>query len=126
MSLATELKDKEFLLLTTFKKGGQSVGTPMWFALDEEKAYMSTREGSWKVRRLRNNSRATVTWCDGWGRHHGEMIEAEARIVEDPEEKELARRLLQTKYGLKKRLLDLGMRFAKDKTEAIICVRAKS
>lgn len=94
----------------------------MWFALDDEKVYMKTLGQSWKVKRLRRNSEVKIGWSNSSGTKHGKLVKAQASVVEDAEEIARARELLNKKYGLKKKLIDFGLRFAKDKTEAIILV----
>ena len=120
------LKDRQFCLLTTFKKNGDGVATPMWFALDGEHAVMTTRGNSWKVRRLKRNPKVTIGWSDHYGMKHGELYDAVARLVKDEDEFQNALGLLNKKYGLKKKLIDFGLTFAKDKTEAIIKVSLAS
>lgn len=120
--LSKLLKDQKFCLLTTFRKNGEGVATPMWFALEDEAVYMTTRGQSWKVKRIRNNPDVTIGWCNGTGLKHGKLVEAKAQILGSGEEFEKAKKLLNKKYGLKKKLIDFGLRFAKDKTEAIVKV----
>lgn len=119
-TLSEILKDREFCLLTTFKKDGRSVATPMWFAMDGETLCMTTRGNSWKVKRIKNNPEVTIAWCDSSGKKHGKLYAAKASLQEDPEQREQALKRLNKKYGLKKKLIDFGLKFAKDKTEAIV------
>ena len=123
--LSKQLKDQKFCLLTTFKKDGQGVSSPMWFYLDGETVYMTTRGQSWKVKRMLRNPRVTIGWSDGSGVKHGKLVEAEAAILTSGEEFDRAKQLLNKKYGLKKKVIDFGLRFAKDKTEAIVKVERK-
>ena len=120
--LSQLLKNQEYCLLATFRKSGQAVASPLWFVLEGEAAYMTTRGKSWKVKRLSRNPRVTITWCNSGGNKHGKPQPAKATLVEDRDEFERAVKSLNKKYGLKKKLIDFGLRFAKDKTEAIIKV----
>lgn len=124
--LSKQLKDQKFCLLTTFKKDGQAVSSPMWFCLDGETVYMTTRGRSWKVKRMLRNPKVTIGWSNGSGTKHGKLVEAEASILTSGEEFERAKQLLNKKYGLKKKVIDFGLRFAKDKTEAIVKVERKT
>lgn len=94
----------------------------MWFYLKGEAVYMTTRGQSWKVKRIRRDHNVTIGWCDSSGRKHGKLIDATAEILTEGEEFDNAIKLLNKKYGLKKRVIDFGLKFAKDKTEAIIKV----
>lgn len=121
-SLSELLKKQRFCLLTTFRKDGSRVSSPMWFALEGETVYLTTRGRSWKVKRIAANSNVEITWSNGNGSYRGKPLSAQAAILREGEEFEKARRLLNKKYGLQKKLIDFGLRFAKDKTEAILRV----
>ena len=49
------LKDEYSIVLTTFRKNGQGVTTPVWFSLKEGKLLLCTWEKFWKVKRMKNN-----------------------------------------------------------------------
>ena len=79
-------------LTTTGRVTGRPHEIEIWFALDGETLYMlSDSQGSDWVKNLRRTPRVTV-------RIAGERFEGSARVVEDGEEDELARRLLVEKY----------------------------
>lgn len=120
--LSDELKDQQYCLFTTFKKDGRPVATPMWFVLQEEWVYMTTRGQSWKVKRLRRNPTVEISWSNSSGSKHGKPIKARAVVVQDELEAAQAVRQLNQKYGLRKKLIDFGLRFAKDQSEAIVKV----
>ncbi|MDQ4126696.1 MAG: nitroreductase family deazaflavin-dependent oxidoreductase [Actinomycetota bacterium] len=89
------LADEDYCYLTT---KGRVTGTAheieIWFALQPvtRALYMlSDSDRSDWVKNLRQDSRVTV-------RVAGERFEGRARVVEDPAEDELARRLLVGKY----------------------------
>ncbi|MFG2333096.1 PPOX class F420-dependent oxidoreductase [Streptomyces sp. NPDC048604] len=64
MRLPEELRRARYVSLTTFRKDGSPVATPVWFAVDGEELYVWTRSDSWKVKRLRRDPRVLVTPCD--------------------------------------------------------------
>ena len=79
-------------LTTTGRVTGRPHEIEIWFALDGDTLYMlSDSHGSDWVKNLRRTPRVTV-------RIAGERFEGSARVVEDGEEDELARRLLVEKY----------------------------
>lgn len=122
--LSELLKGQQFCLLTTFRKDGASVDTPMWFALEEETVYMSTMGESAKVKRLRRNARVALAPCDGGGRKKGPQIEGTGQVLDTRSEEGLrGEHLLARRYGIKRRLLMWGLRWSKDKSRAIIAVR---
>jgi len=69
--------------------------------LHEGKFYVYTEADSWKVKRIRNNSRVRIAPCDMRGNVKGEFIDGRAQIITGEEEK-MADKLLDQKYFLKK------------------------
>src|SRR5215218_10401745 len=84
--------------LTTFRKSGQPVSTPVWFAILDDRIHVFTDNESGKVRRIRNNPRVNLAPSDFRGRPRGAAVWATARIV-DEAEFESADRALREKYG---------------------------
>lgn len=121
--LSELLKAQQFCLLTTYRKDGTAVPTPMWFAVDGETVIVATKGASAKVQRLRRNPEVTIGACNGSGHPRGPQPQALAQLVESPEEIARIEELLMARYGLKRRLLRWALRFSKDKTDAYIAVR---
>jgi PPOX class probable F420-dependent enzyme len=97
------LEGHSYARLTTFRKSGEPVSTPVWFALAHERVYVFTDVLSGKVRRIRNDPRVMLTPSSFRGHPRGEEVRAEARIL-DPAEHETADRVLREKYGWRYRL----------------------
>jgi hypothetical protein len=97
--------------LTTFRKNGAAVPTPVWFAEEKGKLYVVTERNLGKVKRIRNNPRVLVEPCDRMGKTLGPFVEAEARILPD-EESQRADELLTRKYTWQKRLFELFLPIA--------------
>ncbi|MFJ9978981.1 PPOX class F420-dependent oxidoreductase [Streptomyces cyaneofuscatus] len=97
----------EYVSLTTFRKDGTPVATPVWAAAEGEVLYVWTRSDSWKVKRLRNNTDVVVTVCDVRGRIADDAPKAEgaARLL-DADETRAVRKLLARKYTWKFWLVD--------------------
>ncbi len=56
--------DEKYVLLTTFRRNGEAVATPVWIAgLPDGAAGFTTEDTSGKVKRIRNNPRVTVQPC---------------------------------------------------------------
>lgn len=93
------LAGKKYLSLASFRKNGQSVRTPLWFAEETGKLYFMTRNDSWKYKRIRNNPRVLVAPCTARGSCTGPDVEGRARVLEAAEFP-AARRALERKYWL--------------------------
>ncbi|HVS88581.1 MAG TPA: PPOX class F420-dependent oxidoreductase [Candidatus Acidoferrum sp.] len=108
----------KYLNLETFKKSGEGVKTPVWFAADpsasldssEAKLYVYTIGASGKVKRIRNNGRVRIAPCNARGGLRGEWVNARAEIVTGAEA-EHGMRLLNKKYFPWKQLLDFFAMF---------------
>ena len=95
------ITDKEkYINLSTQKKDGTFVNTPVWFAQDEDKNsfYVFSNGGAGKVKRIRNFSSVKVAICNFKGDLHGEWLSAEAELLYQEEFIKLGYRLLHKKY----------------------------
>lgn len=100
----TPLKSASYLNLTTFRRSGEAVATPLWFAEHEGVLYAQTFPTAGKLKRIAHTTRVTVAPCTFNGKAQGSEIEAEARIVTDEQEILLAEAALALKYGLTRRI----------------------
>jgi PPOX class probable F420-dependent enzyme len=116
-TIFTALATERYVSLTTFRKNGEAVRTPVWMAPDPQRAgvlYVFTGGSAGKVKRIRDNSRVELAPCTMRGKVTGETIPAVARIL-SPSEVENADRPLTRKYPIAKRLLDFRDRKVKDR-----------
>ena len=90
-----------YISLTTYRKDGTAVATPVWHVVQDGLLYVWTEAGSWKVKRLRNDARVGVVVCDVRGRIAPDAARAEGtgRVL-DAAGTEKVRRLLGRKYLL--------------------------
>jgi PPOX class probable F420-dependent enzyme len=73
------LGDEKYLLLTTFKRDGTAVSTPVWVVgLDDGRVGFWTSSGSGKAKRLAHTARVTVQPCDARGRTRPGTTSSEA------------------------------------------------
>ncbi|MDQ0939786.1 PPOX class F420-dependent oxidoreductase [Streptomyces sp. V1I1] len=94
-----DFADARYISLTTFRKDGTGVATPVWFAVDGGELLVWTNSESWKVKRLRKDSRVVVTVCDARGRiaDGAPSAEGTARLL-DAAGTGAIRKLLARKY----------------------------
>lgn len=112
--------NQKYLSLESYRKTGKPVSTPVWFAEQNGVLYIYSLANAGKVKRIRNNSRVRVAPCDVRGRLKGEMIDAEA-IILDPAGAERGHRLLNEKYGWLKKVGDIFSRLRK-RERAVIAI----
>ncbi|MDB1090043.1 PPOX class F420-dependent oxidoreductase [Streptomyces sp. ACA25] len=99
----------KYVLVTTFRKDGRAVGTPVWAARDGDALAVWTAADSGKVKRLRNRADVRLAPCDVRGRPTGGEVSGRAEIL-DAEGSRRHRQLIARKYGLTGRLVLLGSR----------------
>ena len=99
MTIPAEIHGQKYVSLSTFRKNGTPVRTPIWFAEADSKLYFMTRNDSWKYKRIRNNPRVTVAPCTIRGKITGPEFAARARIL-PPEQWPEARKAVGRKYWL--------------------------
>ena len=95
------LSDEKYLLLTTFKKDGTGVATPVWVVgLDDTSVGFWTSSGSGKAKRLRQPAKVTVQPCDARGRvtAGSAPTEAMARLATPTELADIRPKIV-AKYG---------------------------
>jgi PPOX class probable F420-dependent enzyme len=112
MTASTELAALDrgrYLRLTTWKRDGTPVPTPVWFVVDGDTILVWTDAPSGKVKRLRNRPDVEVALCDARGRPKGKARAGTARVVSDPEVMRRAHDVLNRKYVVK-RGYDIGMK----------------
>jgi PPOX class probable F420-dependent enzyme len=121
MATLEQLGAEKYVLLTTFRRDGRAVPTPLWVVPDDSGLAFWTPDGTGKVKRIRNSGRVTVAACDVRGNVRGEPIEAQARIG-DVDDRRRVVSVLNRKYGLLGRLTTLGSRLRRgaDGTVAIL------
>jgi uncharacterized protein len=94
-----ELGAQTYVNLATTRKDGREVLTPVWVAPDGERLIVWTNGGSGKVKRIRNGCRCKLAPCDVRGGLKGEWVAVNARMLEDPVERDRALEAMFRKYG---------------------------
>lgn len=100
------LQNHKFTLLTTYRKNGQAMPTPVWFAQEGEKLFVVTQHDAGKIKRIRNNSQVMVAPCTSSGKALGDQAQGKARILDAASSKH-ADEVLNRKYGWQKAIFGL-------------------
>ena len=92
--------DSRYIALTTYRRDGRGVTTPVWAAPLDGRLYVVTAENAGKTRRVRATGRVRVAPCNANGRRIlGQWREGTGRIVQDEARRREALAALQRKYG---------------------------
>jgi uncharacterized protein len=93
------IRGQKYISLTTFRKNGTGVATPVWFGEQDDKLYVMTRSDMGKTKRIRNNPQVRVAPCSIRGKVSGAELAATARLL-PLEEHARARQAINSKYWL--------------------------
>ena len=104
MSGSEDLRQSRFVSLTTFRRSGEGVPTPVWIAGDEQGLLVLTPRSSGKVKRLRHDSRVELRPCGRFGAVAADAVvrTGTAQVVDDPRP---AREAIAAKYPVEHRVV---------------------
>ncbi|MEV0456590.1 PPOX class F420-dependent oxidoreductase [Catellatospora methionotrophica] len=85
MTPAEQFARAKYVSLTTYRKDGTPVATPVWLAVDGGELFIVSDADAWKVKRIRRTSRVSLTPCDVRGRvaPGAVPVEGSARVLDD-------------------------------------------
>lgn len=102
MPLTTDITRGKHMLLTTFRRNGTGVATPVWTVpVSDGRVGMWTGAGTGKYKRLRNNPHVTIQACSARGRIKpgAALIDGTAEIVRAGPLFDEVRASIKAKYG---------------------------
>jgi hypothetical protein len=76
-----ELRGYQFINLTTSRRNGEPVSTPVTFVELDDKIYVITGRTSGKVNRINNNPKVEISPCSSSGKSLDSAIPAQARML---------------------------------------------
>jgi uncharacterized protein len=104
MGDVTDLGPARYVSMTTFRRDGSPVATPVWVVGHAGLLYVWTGGETGKVKRIRRNPRVTMAPCTFRGRVTGPAVAARAQIVRAADRPDVWPVFL-AKYGLQLRAL---------------------
>lgn len=108
----------KYLLITSYRRNGTSVATPVWVVRDGDALGAWSAADAWKVKRIRNRADVLVGPCDVRGNPTGESVPGTAEILDQPAT-DVYRQLLARKYGVMGRLTLFGSRLRRGRTGTV-------
>lgn len=100
-----QFNNQQYLNIETFRKNGEGVKTPVWFAQDGNTLHIWTEISSGKAKRIRNNGSVRITPSTASGEPLGEWITALAKTNDAEENVNYTETIFKKKYGLLFRIL---------------------
>ena len=100
------LAEERFVSLTTFRRTGEPVSTPVWIGREGDDLVVLTPTDSGKVKRLRHTARVELRPCDRRGRvaDGAPTSTAVAEIRDEPGAVDRVRAVMRAKYGAEYRI----------------------
>ena len=112
------LGDSQYVSVTSYRRSGQGVPTPVWVVRDGDTLAIWTPTASGKVKRIRRDPAVLVAPCDFGGKLLGEPVGGRAAVL-DSAGTERVRGLLRRKYGLMGRLTLIGSRLRRGRAGTV-------
>jgi PPOX class probable F420-dependent enzyme len=96
-----ELDGARYILLTTFKRDGSAVASPVWITGSHGTYGFTTGDRAWKTRRLRHDPTVQVQACGIRGRIKpgAVLYRGTGEVLTDPDDVHTAEAALSAKYG---------------------------
>lgn len=116
MSTLSSLKDTKTILLTTYKRDGTPVGTPVSIAFDGDRAFFRSYHKAWKTKRLRNNPNVQVAPATVKGTPTGPALDARATLLDGDQARVAARALARRHRVLQAVVVPVMHRVARYRT----------
>lgn len=95
-----QFEKQQYLNIETFRKNGQGVKTPVWFAQNGETLHIWTGVTSGKVKRIRNNGSVRIAPSTASGEALGEWVNAHATANDSESKVKETEALFKKKYGV--------------------------
>jgi len=102
-----------YLSVTSFKRDGGGVATPVWFVSDGRRLFALTDLHSAKIRRIRRNPHVLIAPCRANGKLRSEPVPARAEVLTATVELERVQKLLIARYNISYRLVMLIYRLGR-------------
>ena len=111
--MPAEIDAARYISFVTYKRDGSSVATPVWVVPFENGYAFTTEPNAYKVRRIRNDARASIAACDMRGKvaENATWYAGAAVVLNESQAKEVTK-LIEAKYSIGTKLLGL-MSFVK-------------
>ena len=99
--------DQKYLSLETYKRDSTPIQTPVWFVTENDQLYITTKETTGKVKRLRNNQNARIAVCSMKGDIKSDWVDVGLEKIPEESDVEKIVKLRKKKYGFSARLISM-------------------
>lgn len=94
-----------YLSVTSYKRDGTGIATPVWFVTDGKRLFAFTDLHSGKIKRIRRDPHVRVAPCHPTGKLRGEPIDGRAEVLTDTADLDRVQKLLLARYRISYRVV---------------------
>ena len=116
------LANARYVSLTTYRRDGTAVATPVWVASEEGYLLVLTDADSGKVKRLGNDPRIEIAPCDARGSLLGDPASGRASVIHDGELVQRGRDLIRRRYGWQARVFGALGRLRGSRAQVVLAI----
>lgn len=104
--MPAEIDNARYVSFVSYKKDGSQVATPVWIVPFDGGYAFTTAPEAYKIRRIRNDARATLAVCDMRGKVPKDAkVYLGSAVVLGPDEALQVEKLINSKYWIGTKLL---------------------
>ncbi|NQU36635.1 MAG: PPOX class F420-dependent oxidoreductase [Actinobacteria bacterium] len=118
MTTLDSLSAGKYISVTTFRKTGEAVPTPVWVTREGDHLFVITGAESGKVKRMRNNSQIEIAPCDVRGKTTGPAVGATVELL-DPAGTAAVEKRVSKKFGLTYKMLKVAEKVRRKQGESV-------
>jgi|SRR5580658_6534972 PPOX class probable F420-dependent enzyme len=111
-----QVRNAKTILLTTYRRDGTGVDTPVSIAFDGDRAFFRSFDKAWKTKRLRRNPEVRLAQCTVRGKATGPSLRGQARLLDGEQARVAARALARRHRVLQAALVPLSHKLLRYQT----------
>lgn len=106
--MPADLDDAHYVSFVSYKKNGSPVATPVWIVPFDGGYAFTTHVEAYKIRRIRNDARVTLSICDRRGKAPADAkVYLGSAVILDSDEAKKVEHLINKKYWIGTKLLNV-------------------
>lgn len=106
--MPADLDDAHYVSFVSYKKNGSPVATPVWIVPFDGGYAFTTHVEAYKIRRIRNDARVTLSICDRRGKVPADAkVYLGSAVILDSDEAKKVEHLINKKYWIGTKLLNV-------------------
>jgi len=114
------ITSSRYVRLTTFRRSGEAVPTPVWATQDGDTLTVVTQAPSGKVKRLRNSPVVAIAPSDWRGNPKGDEMRGTVEIIDDSDALDSAQQRSKKRFGFEFTIMDFIGKVRRDNVPRVV------